>query len=90
MKIEIHNRCSDHDSYRSERVKSLFNVESGVNFDLVTDLPIDDKDWRIGVVVGPSGSGKSSIGNALWGGKALYKPKWIKDTPIIDAISPRG
>ena len=29
MKIEVHNKCSDFDSYRAARVKSLFNVESG-------------------------------------------------------------
>ncbi|KJZ07565.1 ABC transporter ATP-binding protein, partial [Marinomonas sp. S3726] len=74
----------------SERVKSLFNVESGANFDLDADLPIDDKDWSIGVVVGPSGSGKSSIGKALWKGKALYKPEWEKRVPIIDSITPNG
>jgi hypothetical protein len=29
MKIEIRNRCSDFNSYRAARVKSLFNAESG-------------------------------------------------------------
>ena len=28
MKIEIRNRCSDFNSYRAARVKSLFNPES--------------------------------------------------------------
>lgn len=54
MKIEIHNSCTDFNTYRAARVKSLFNAESGANFDLVADLPIDDNDWRIGLVVGPS------------------------------------
>jgi hypothetical protein len=29
MKIEINHRCSDFNSYRAARVKSLFNAESG-------------------------------------------------------------
>jgi hypothetical protein len=29
MQIEIRNRCSDFNSYRAARVKSLFNAESG-------------------------------------------------------------
>ena len=37
MKIEVHNRCSDFNSYRAARVKSLFNAESGCNFDLEID-----------------------------------------------------
>jgi hypothetical protein len=57
MKIEIHDRCSDFTSYRAARVKSLFSAESGCNFDLNADLAIDNDDWKIGVVVGPSGSG---------------------------------
>jgi len=62
MRIEVHNRCSDFNSYRAARVKSLFNAETGANFDLIADLPIDANDWKIGLVVGPSGSGKTSMG----------------------------
>jgi GNAT superfamily N-acetyltransferase len=83
MKIDIRRQCADFDSYRAARVKSLFNVESGADFSLAAELPIDDADWKIGVVVGPSGSGKSSIGAALGGG---YAPAWPADAPVIDAI----
>jgi hypothetical protein len=87
MKIDIHHRCADFDSYRAARVKSLFNVESGANFTLSADLPIDDDTWRLGVIVGPSGSGKSSIGAAL--GK-LYSPAWPRNKPIVDVIAPQA
>ena len=91
MKIEIRNRCSDFDSYRAARVKSLFNAESGCNFNLDAELPIDDGDWRVGLVVGPSGSGKTSIGRAVWGDDAVYRPEgWPADAPIVDAIAPGG
>src|SRR5438105_2999386 len=91
MRVEVHNRCSDFDSYRAARVKSLFNAESGCNFDLVADLPIDDPDWKVGLVVGPSGSGKTSIGRRLFGPDALYEPGgWPADKPIVDAIAPAG
>lgn len=87
MNINIHNHCTDFDSYRAARVKSLFNVESGADFTLNAELPIEDDDWQIGVVVGASGSGKTSIGRKL--GK-FYKPRWSKDKPIIDEICPDG
>lgn len=87
MKVAINHTCTDFDSYRAERVKSLFNVESGANFTLNADLPIDDKEWQIGVIVGASGSGKTSIGSKI--GK-FYAPKWAKDKPIIDEIAPDG
>ena len=85
--IEIHHRCADFDSYRAATVKSLFNAESGANFDLTVDLPLHERDWQIGVIVGPSGSGKTSIGKKL--GKP-YAPKWAKNAPIVDVINPNG
>ena len=41
MKVEVHNRCDDFTSYRAARVKSLFNAESGANFDLIAEIPDD-------------------------------------------------
>jgi energy-coupling factor transporter ATP-binding protein EcfA2 len=91
MKIEVHNSCTDFNDYRSARVKSLFNAETGANFDLSADLPIDDSEWRIGLVVGPSGSGKTSIGREMFDGAALFDGgDWPHDKPIIEAIAPDG
>lgn len=87
MKVEVRHSCAEADSYRANRVKSLFNAESGANFALDAELPIDDGDWRIGVIVGPSGSGKTSLGARLG---RIYDPRWPKDAPIIDAIAPEG
>lgn len=90
MRITVNHRCSDFVSYRAARVKSLFNVESGANFALEADLPIDDDGWKVGLIVGPSGSGKSSIGARIWGDAAIYRPTWPDRRPIVDAIEPRG
>jgi len=89
MLVQVRNRCSEFDSYRAARVKSLFNAESGANFALDAELPIEDDDWRIGVIVGPSGSGKSSLGRLVFGDDEVYRePEWPEDAPIIDAIAP--
>lgn len=92
MKITINHSCTDFHSYRAARVKSLFNVESGANFNLNADLDIDTDSppWQIGVIVGASGSGKTSLGRQLWGHDAVYAPAWPHDQPIIDAIDPNG
>lgn len=90
MRVDIHHRCTDFNSYRAARVKSLFNVESGANFTLSAELDVESAPWQIGVIVGPSGSGKTSLGRALWGNEAVYAPTWPQDAPIIDAITPAG
>jgi len=61
MKVAVHHRCADATSYRAARVKSLFNVEDGSSFELEANLPIDGPEWKIGAVVGPSGSGKAKL-----------------------------
>lgn len=90
-KIEIHHRTSDFNSYRAARVKSLFNAENGCNFDLTADIDLSG-DWQIGVVVGASGSGKSSIGKVIFGENLIhdYSKGWDRDKPIIDCIAPDG
>lgn len=88
MKIEVDHNCAEFHSYRAARVKSLFNCESGANFRLDAELPIEDERWQIGVVVGPSGSGKTSIGNRVFRPRAMWRPRWPKEAPIIDAIAP--
>lgn len=93
MRVEVHNSCEDFNSYRAARVKSLFNAESGANFDLVCDLPIEGGEWSIGVVVGPSGSGKTSIGRRVFGEESrVYsgEGEWPQDRPIVDAIASDG
>lgn len=86
VKVEIHNRCAESESYRAGRVKSLFNCESGAEFRAEFSLPLDQcPSWKIGLICGPSGSGKTSLGKQL--GK-LYAPRWNSVQPIIDAIAP--
>lgn len=91
MKIRVHNRVDDFNSYRAARVKSLFNAENGCNFDLEADIDLSG-DWTIGVVVGPSGSGKSSIGRIIFGEDLThdYTLNWADNKPIIDEIAPDG
>lgn len=91
MKLKVRNNCSDFNSYRAARVKSLFNAESGCNFSHDAELPIDEGDWKLGLIVGPSGSGKTSLGRQIFGGaEFIFDPAWPDDAPIVDAIAPAG
>jgi GNAT superfamily N-acetyltransferase len=91
MRIEIAHRCNDFNSYRAARVKSLFNAENGYNWEKTVELPIEGREWKIGLVVGASGSGKTSIGSRIFS-EPIYDlyAGWEKDKPIVDCIAPEG
>ena len=81
--ITVQHRCPESNSYRAERVKSLFNVETGAEFFCQAELPTDEPNWSIGVIYGASGTGKTSIGRAIG---PLYQPSWPSDAPIVYGI----
>lgn len=90
MKIAIDQTIDQRTDYRDVRVRSLYNVDAGQGerFQAEFDLPDEDDGWQIGLVVGPSGSGKSSIGRALEGNgwKQWDKIRWPRDRSIVSAI----
>ncbi len=90
MKIEVKHSCKNFDSFRANKVKSLFNAESGYEWKHTAEIPVDGDDWQIGLIVGPSGSGKTSIGKQIFKGIEIHDlyAGWNADLPIIDNIAP--
>lgn len=87
MRVEVKHKSKNFDSFRANKVKSLFNSEHG-NWEHVADLPIEGNDWKIGLIVGPSGSGKTSIGNRVFGRVHDLYSGWDANQPIVDCIAP--
>ena len=92
MKITINNCTTDFESYRAQRFKSLFNADDGSSFTREFDIDIDSLDWGIGLIVGASGSGKTSIGRQFFNQDKIYNlyDGWDLSKPIIDCIKPDG
>ena len=90
MLVRIDQEVPAFKSYAAERTRGLYNVdvEDGQRFQLEAEVPIEDDAWQIGVVVGPSGSGKSSIGRAIaeHGFKEWTGGRWPKGQPIIEVL----
>lgn len=92
MIIKVENKTKDFESYRAQRVKSLFNAEDGSQFVNEFNIEIDDLDWGVGLIVGASGSGKTSIGKQFFGENKICNlyANWEHDKPIIDCILSNG
>lgn len=89
MKIQVNHSCKNFNSFRAEKVKSLFNAESGHEWNHVAELPIEEEGWSIGLIVGASGSGKTSLGKQIWeNGIINLSDGWNPDLPIIEDIAP--
>ena len=91
FKACVAESVSDEWDYRAARVKSLFNAESGCNWEHTAELPIESMEWKVGLVVGASGSGKTSIGSRIFD-KPIYDlyAGWDSTKPIVDCIAPTG
>jgi len=77
-------------SFRSTKVEGLFDLspESKLKKQWQVDIPIEDMDWNIGVIVGPSGAGKTSIGRVGFGASNYHEgyDDWPRDRSVLDAF----
>lgn len=89
--IEIKHQDKNYKSYRAARVQGMFNAEGGQGFTKTIDLELPEQ-WQLGLIVGKSGSGKTSLGKQFFGEDKIYSPYdgWNNDQPIIDCIAPNG
>jgi GNAT superfamily N-acetyltransferase len=84
-------------SVRARQVEALFDVprQEKCRLEWKGDVPIDERQWNVGLIVGPSGSGKSSIARHLFPEQYAAELEWNAPSVIddfrgdlgIDAIS---
>lgn len=73
-------------SYRVSMIKHDYDLDAS----MVTERFVGDIDppdgWKIGLIVGNSGTGKSTIARELYGDAIVSETKWGK-RPVIDEVS---
>lgn len=86
LKIEVD--CPVYESFRVQQVAGMFDVplgeRSSESFEV--ELPEPDEDWSIGLIVGPSGSGKSSVARSAFRGELYEGSEWPDDRAVIDCF----
>lgn len=86
--IELVKECAIKPSHRVRQLASMFDapIEKKQVLELRGDLPLDEKPWNVGLIVGASGTGKSQILKHVFG----TQPNMNWDAPsVIDAFDDR-
>ena len=73
-------------SFRVEKVKGIFDYDASIvekEFDV--EIPIEELDWNVGLIVGSSGSGKTTIAKKVFSDFRLFDGfEWSNKTIIDD------
>jgi energy-coupling factor transporter ATP-binding protein EcfA2 len=87
MKVSIVRESPIENTGRVSQVLGMFDLQpektSRVEWHLDLEFP---DDWSIGLVVGTSGSGKTTIASELWGGHICQGFEWDARKSVIDGF----
>lgn len=86
--MHIRLSCPVYDSFRVQQVAGMFDVPLAerMNEEFDVELPALDEDWQVGLIVGPSGSGKSSVARHAFGESLYVSSDWPLDRAVIDCF----
>jgi GNAT superfamily N-acetyltransferase len=84
MKASIHRTSQITRTARVMQVAGLFDLplDQKISIDLDVSVPIEDKPWNVGLIVGPSGAAKSLLAGELWP-HVLVRQAW-DDRAVVD------
>ena len=73
-------------SFRAQKVQGMFDYEkTTVEKAFDVDIPIEGTDWNVGLIVGSSGSGKTTIARRVFEGYSLFQGfAWNADCVLDD------
>lgn len=73
-------------TFRSSAVAGMFDVPVSEKLTKCWDIniPIEEREWKIGLIVGASGSGKTTIANELYPGKIHSGFEWRNNCLLDD------
>jgi GNAT superfamily N-acetyltransferase len=87
-KTTVTVRCPRHDSFRVQQVAGMFDLQLPAEIveQFAVEIPARDEPWQIGCIVGPSGSGKSSVARQAFGQELYSGRDWPADRAVVDCF----
>jgi len=73
-------------TFRTEKVVGMFDVPASKKLrkEWQINMPIEDKDWQIGLIVGASGAGKTTIAKRVFGDDVYHEGyRWASSSLIL-------
>ncbi len=73
---------------RVQQLEGIFDVPEAKRLavDFHFDAPIEEKPWKIGLIVGPSGAGKSSVARHLFKNEIVAGYDWHPRRSVVDSF----
>ena len=102
MKVDLTVKSDLKQTVRVQQLSAMFDVppQDVLSHHWEGDVPIEQRDWNVGLIVGPSGSGKSSVMRQMFGEHAPFEwpsasviddfPKGVKIDDIAKTCSAVG
>lgn len=88
MKAEITVSSPVARTARLLQLAGMFDVpvEDKMTLTWKADLPLEGRDWNLGLVTGPSGSGKSTLARHFWPDQVAAAHAWPDDRALVDGF----
>lgn len=73
-------------TFRTEKIVGMFDVPASKKLrkEWQINMPIEDKDWQIGLIVGASGAGKTTIAKRVFGDDVYHKGYFWSSSSLLD------
>lgn len=86
MNFKLHLETPLEDGPRVRATRELFDLplSEKLERDWDVQLPLEERDWIVGLIVGPSGSGKSKIARALWPDNFAENYVWSPTRAVVE------
>jgi ABC-type lipoprotein export system ATPase subunit len=86
VKVDVTVSCAPSSTIRAEQVSAAYDVPAAERQAIhwSADLPLDTREWNVGLIVGPSGAGKTTVLRSCFGDPPAVEwsaPSVIDDFP---------